>query len=275
MTFFVLAHHRSGSNFFGDVLEAHPEVACLNEPFTMHTSVFLTRDLIRWNADEFRSDVLHSDLANMTSAVDFLKALAGYTGVPGSGFKETLGFEKLGWLERVFPGRQVILYVRDPRAVINSVLSRPYMLAKWRYETVVSRYQQMYGDELPFEVSVRTPLDQLIGSWQIRWYEAQRYIAESRERPGGLRVTLVQFENLMANPEAELTRVMRSIGSDVHPAQLQFIEESHSGVSRGGDYSTVRDPQKVLNAWRTKLSVEAIRRINRSLRAEMEVLGYE
>jgi hypothetical protein len=271
----VMAHHRSGSNFFGDVLEAHPALACLNEPFTMHTSVFLPRDLIRWGAADYRSDVLHPDLADMSSAVESIKSLAGYTGLPGRGFKETLGFEKLGWIERVFPGWQVILYVRDPRAVINSVLSRPYMLKKWAYRPLVARYRDMYGGELPFEIAYETPVDQLISSWQVRWYEAQRYIAESRERPGGLNVTLVQFEDLMADPEATLTRVMRSIGFDVHPNQLQFIEDSHNGPSRGGDYSTVRDPQKVLNAWRGKLSAKEISRINWRLRHEMEVLGYE
>jgi hypothetical protein len=149
------------------------------------------------------------------------------------------------------------------------------MLEKWDYRTIVARYQHLYGAEIPFHLEYETPLDQLISSCQIRWYEAQRYIAESRQRTGGLPVTLLRFEDLMVDPEAALRRVMRSIGSDVHPDQLRFIEQSHSGPSRGGDYSTVRDPQKVLNAWKTKLAVDDIDRINRRLRREMEVLGYE
>lgn len=256
-------------------MEAHPAVACLNEPLTMHTSVFLPRDLVRWGANEYNGDTLHPELAGMSTAVDFLKSLAGYTSQPGRGFKETLGFEKLGWLDRVFPGRRVILYVRDPRAVINSVLSRPYMLKKWGYRTTIARYQHLYGSEIPFRLEYETPLDQLISSWQVRWFEAQRYIAESRQRPGALPVTLLRFEDLMADPETALRRVMRSFGSDVHPDQLRFIEQSHRGPSRGGDYSTVRDPQKVLNAWRTRLAADDVDRISGRLRHEMEVLGYE
>jgi LPS sulfotransferase NodH len=32
--FLILAHHRSGSNFLNDLVQAHPCVDCINEPFT-------------------------------------------------------------------------------------------------------------------------------------------------------------------------------------------------------------------------------------------------
>ena len=50
-------------------MEAHPQVACLNEPFTMHTSVFLPGDLIRWDHADYRSEILHQDLIPTTASV--------------------------------------------------------------------------------------------------------------------------------------------------------------------------------------------------------------
>lgn len=267
MTFLVLAHHRSGSNFLCDVLQAHPEVECLSEPFSMHTSAYLSSDLLRWEADEYRPDVLHDELAALPEAVAFTKDLAAYTATGLRGFKETLGFEKLGWLRRVFPGLRVILLVRDPRAVTNAVISRD-MEGIWDYRNMLARYRERYGSGLPFPVLTDTAVDRIVSSWQVRLFEARRSLA-------GVPFTLVRFEDLMADAEAALAEVMRTVGCEVHPDQLRFIEASHSGPSRGGNYSTVRDPQQVLSAWRKKLRAEEIDTVNRRLRREMEELGYE
>jgi len=43
--FLLLAHHRSGSNLLNDLLQAHPCIECLNEPFSMHTPFFREHDL--------------------------------------------------------------------------------------------------------------------------------------------------------------------------------------------------------------------------------------
>ncbi|MDW8804346.1 sulfotransferase [Streptomyces scabiei] len=275
--FMVLAHHRSGSNFLADVLQAHPHVECLSEPLSMHTSGYLPHDLLRWTQAEYRADVLHPELAAAPEAVRFTKDLAAFVGSAPSGtargFKETLGFEKLSWMRQVFPGLRIVLLVRDPRAVVRAVLSRQ-MEGLWDYPGIIARYKQQYGSVAKFG-SVRefpihdaTPLDRVITSWQIRFWEARRDL-------GTHLATRVRFEDILTQPQRRLEQIMRVVGAPLHPEQLAFIENSHSGPSRGGSYSTVRDPQKVMSAWKRELSPDTIHTITERLSLEMEILGYE
>ena len=60
--FLVLAHHRSGSNFLNDLLQAHPCIECLNEPLSMHTRFFRDCDLARWTHEDFDPRWLHRSL---------------------------------------------------------------------------------------------------------------------------------------------------------------------------------------------------------------------
>lgn len=275
--FMVLAHHRSGSNFVADVLQAHPHVECLSEPLSMHTSAFLRFDLLRWTKGEYHADTLHSALAAYPEAVGFTKDLAEYTASAPSGtargFKETLGFEKLPWMRQVFPGLRIVFLVRDPRAVVRAVLSRN-MENLWDYPGTIARYKQRYGSVVNFgsirEVHIRdaTPLDRVITSWQLRFWEA-------RQSLGTHRATRVRFEDMLTEPQRRLEQIMRIVGVSPHADQLAFIENSHSGQSRGGAYSTVRDPHEVMTAWKRELSPETIRAINERLALEMEILGYE
>ena len=65
--FFVMAHHRSGSNFLNDLLQQHSGIECLNEPLSMHTRFFREHDLALWTAADFDTVLLHGslDLADM------------------------------------------------------------------------------------------------------------------------------------------------------------------------------------------------------------------
>ena len=143
----VLAHHRSGSNFFGDVLQAHPHTECLSEPFSMHTSAYLDLDLIRWGASEYHPRTLHPQLSRYPGTVEFTRDLSSYLGAApvgqARGFKETLGFEKLPWLREVFPGLRVVIVVRDPRAVVRAVTARN-MERLWDYAGTLARYRLFF-----------------------------------------------------------------------------------------------------------------------------------
>jgi sulfotransferase family protein len=269
--FMVLAHHRSGSNFLGDVVQAHPDAECLSEPLSMHTSAYLPLDLLRWSAAEYRPGILADELARTPEAARFTRDLSAYvSSAPAGkarGFKETLGFEKLEWFAKVFPGLRIVLLVRDPRAVVRAVVSRN-MEHLWDYEGTLTRYARRYGAGLPFPIITDTPVDRVVSSWQVRLWEARRAL-------DAFTAAIVRFEDILTDTHASVTEVMHIVGLPPHAAQFRFIETSHSGPSRGGTYSTVRDPREVLTAWKTQLSHEDITTITRRLRSEMEWLGYE
>src|SRR5687767_880319 len=76
--FFVMAHHRSGSNFLNDLLQKHSCIECLNEPLSMHTRFFREHDLAPWYADEFDPESLHPSLADQAPLRAYLLELRQY-----------------------------------------------------------------------------------------------------------------------------------------------------------------------------------------------------
>ena len=97
--FFVMAHHRSGSNFLNDLLQSHPQVECINEPLSMHTHFFREHDLNFWSAGDFDDDTLHPSLAAQEPLRAFLHDFRHYLGRSDPsrviGFKDTVLFGKL------------------------------------------------------------------------------------------------------------------------------------------------------------------------------------
>src|SRR5687767_12798578 len=97
--FFVMAHHRSGSNFLNDLLQSHPHLECINEPCSMHTGFFRECDLVPWLGSDFDPEVLHRSLMQHEGLraylADFKSYLLQSSSLRVLGFKETVLFGKL------------------------------------------------------------------------------------------------------------------------------------------------------------------------------------
>jgi Sulfotransferase family len=268
MHFCILSHHRSGSNFLTDVMQEHPAISVIDEPFSMHTPLFPQLDLIRWGPDDFLADGWHGSLVDRPGVVGFLASLFAYLkGAPlgtSRGFKETGMTEKLGWLQRAIPSLKVIYLCRDPRAVVRSVL-RHRARRQWRYELVVPRYARHYPD-VPFAIETGDEIGRCISSWQIRHFEACRSLAEGEH-------CTVRLEDLVRRPQATLDRIMNLLGLAIDDRQLDFIRASQE-ERRGGPYSTFRRAEDVLSGWRSELGVHERRRVEGQLHDEMRNLGY-
>jgi LPS sulfotransferase NodH len=109
--YFVMAHHRSGSNFLNDLLQSHPRIECINEPFSMHTPFFRACDLEPWSVDEFTQDLLYPALDDGLRAYlfDLRKYLSQSNSLRVLGFKDTVLFGKLAWLKAFLPSLKIIL----------------------------------------------------------------------------------------------------------------------------------------------------------------------
>jgi len=265
----LLGHQRSGTNFATEVLQRHPAVECLTEPLSMHTGIFRELDLEPWDASSYQANILHRDLRPFPVALDFLTRLRAFleSGHDGSdrrrcGFKETTGFAKLDWIRSWLPGLNIILLVRDPRAVVCSVLSsRLYDL--WEYSRTVPPAAERVLGEVP---ASDDPFELVVWSWKIRMRLAEEAMMEGKHH-------VVRLEDLMEPDNSAWSDTMGFLGLSLHSEQKKFIRES-GRVTKGGTYSAYRTREHVIDRWKTELGNARQRYIAEVLEYEMEKWGY-
>lgn len=113
----------------------------------------------------------------------------------------------LGWLRHNFPGMPTVLLLRHPCAVADSRLR-----LGWRDNLDENMAQkQLVGDHLkPFEsdiLAAKDPFERSIFLWCIENYVPLR-------QPGSEKLHVVFYENLLADPEKELSSVFDFLGEE-------------------------------------------------------------
>jgi hypothetical protein len=266
--FLVLAHHRSGSNFLNDLLQAHPRIECINEPLSMHTRYFRDCDLSPWSADDFDPDLLHASFDRHSGLREFLMEFKHYllqsrkTRVLG--FKETALFGKLAWFKSFIPSLKIIFLKRDPRAIVSSVL-RSDLIDLWMYKDLVpAKFMTLYPDYVSRvhnnDSSVKTA-EIIAMSIVVRYALAQQTI--------GLfdHITL-SLEDFKQAPLECLTSVVNLLGIEPHDEQLSFLQQRQV-VSRGGPFSSFRSSGDVEKTWTRHLSPAQIQAIENVLQVQV------
>jgi hypothetical protein len=253
--FLLLAHHRSGSNFLHDVLQSHPCIECINEPLSMHTHFFRQCDLVSWSAGEYRADCLHIALAKQDELRAYLRQLRGYLLQSDSariiGFKETALFGKLAWWKEFMPSTKVVWLVRDPRAVVSSLL-RSGLLDFWRYCDMVPRAFKEnfphYCSHLQVQCRDQSLRDAEIAAMSVavRHVMAQQTLALFAHH-------VVRLDEAMSRPQEFLRDLNAFLGLQPHEDQTAFLKRRRS-VSRGGLFSSYRSPDDVETGWRRHLT---------------------
>ena len=267
--FLVLAHHRSGSNFLNDLLQAHPHIECINEPLSMHTGYFRECDLATWTGTDLDADMLHRSLAEQAPLRLFLHELRAYLLQSHIGrvigFKETVLFGKLEWLKAFIPSLKIIFLKRDPRAIVSSVL-RSDLSDFWRYEELVppafARLFPNYPDRSVGDDKPARAAELVAMSVVLRYELARRELGLFQHR-------VVTLEELMRDPGASLGEMTDLLGLAPHERQLQFVAERQM-ASRGGAFSSFRKPDDVTNAWERHLDVRQLQAIDDVLRFACE-----
>lgn len=255
--YLLLAHHRSGSNFLNDLLQAHPRLECINEPLSMHTPYFRDCDLTPWHADEFDAAVLHPSLQPHPELRDFLADLRDYLCGSSSarviGFKETVLFGKLEWLCRFLPSLKVVFLKRDPRAIISSVL-RSNLAGLWNYACLVPpAFRKLFPDY----VSRHDGTAPVVAAETAAMSVAVRYALAQRTL-GNFQHLVVHLDRVTHEPHECLSELTQFLGVGPHPAPLRFVHERQA-VSRGGPFSSFRRQEDVEDAWRGHLQPAQMR----------------
>lgn len=263
--YFVMAHHRSGSNFLNDLLQAHPGIECINEPFSMHTKYFRDCDLEPWTRDEFDPALLHSSLARHDGLRSYLLDLKDYLSLSSDtrviGFKDTVLFGKLEWLKAFLPSLKILFLKRDPRSVVSSVL-RSNLLGFWDYARLVPpAFKKLY----PHYVSTVQPSDWAsLAAEIVAMSVVTRHELARRTLPHFDHLEL-RLDELMQEPERRLHDIAEFLGIEANEAQLSFLQQRQA-ETRGGRFSSFRSRDDVERGWVRHLSAAQVRVIEDVLR---------
>ena len=220
---FVASQPRSGSTLLQRILVGHPEISTAEEPWLMLPPVYSLRSegveaeySTYWAAqaiDRFLAafkdgrDVYYDGLRRMYGSI-----YEQYLDEHGGSYfldKTPRYYLILPELHRVFPKATFVLLVRNPLAVLSSIL-RTWIGPNW-FKLAA------YG------IDLRKGPEKLI---------------QGKDALGD-RAALVQYEDLVENPGPEVEAICRQIGVPFDPALLTY--ENRNFNWKYGDQTKVRD----------------------------------
>jgi tetratricopeptide (TPR) repeat protein len=218
---FLGGHPRSGTTLLEQVLDAHPEVAALDEP-----TAFL--DVLQ---PEFHKSKDLSSARLNTLRRQYIEALLLEAGPESAGKllvdKNPSPTARLALWLRVFPELRVIIAIRDPRDVVLSCYFQniPLNAANVNFLSL-ERVAKHYADLVDIWLTVR--------EWEgFAWLETR-------------------YEDFVANPEGEGRRITEFLNLSWHKGQAQFYEKSQTKHLYSPTYQDVTRPvyQRSVARWR-------------------------
>jgi len=239
--FFLLGHARSGTTLLMRLTRLHPQVHCNYQAHfftrapllkslvnTPQAADWLSRKSNRWNNGRDLSPLV------MRAAADFMMereaARLGKSIVGDKSPSSTRHGEVVRDMRAVYPDAKVIYIVRDGRDVLISERFRNFV-EESKFLTAEDRriMADLRRDPTPFSDgrrSIFTPT--FVQQTARRWSEDVTEIdAEAKRLYDGAYLSL-RYEDLLANPLPEMTRLWAFLGVDV-PAGLEAEIQKEMG----------------------------------------------
>jgi len=175
---------------------------------------------------------------------------------------ESMG--RIGLLARALPEARIIVLLRHPCGIANSVLkgiaqrqfqsgipvTEDYGLFKFMLDSDLARRA-----DLTLEKLEAMPVMQRL-AWRWALYN-QKMIAEATEAANCL---LVRYEDICAAPEEELARVLAFCGMAMEPQVRQYLRRTTSHHEERF-YSLNKSPEVAANSWRSRLGAEEVEQV--------------
>jgi hypothetical protein len=166
------------------------------------------------------------------------------------GDKTPLYMQHLGLLERLFPAARFVHLVRDGRDAAVSFLQMP--------EGIVTRSPATPRSAAGFACQ-----------WKLE-VEAAQALAR---RVGPRRYLEVRYEDLVADPEAQLSRICAFADLSYEPAMLAYAGEVDLS-EKPHQQSLARPPTPGLRNWRTELAAPDVAAFEAIAGDRLRALGY-
>ena len=234
---FLLSQPRAGSTLLQYILSGHPQVGAMSETWVMLHPVYARRrtgitaeyffNRYRTALDEFlqhfpEGEALH-DEAIRAYALTLYDRACEHLGTPFFVDKTPSYTLIIPELYRIFPAARFVFLLRNPLAVLRSILET------WVRDDFTRLAKHRYS---------------LLG--------APRHLAEGMALLGEQAV-VVHYEALVERPRATVANLCASLGLEFDPAMLEYRSQLPSAAAMGdptGVYRHRRPEKHSLEAWR-------------------------
>lgn len=262
---FVGGAHRSGTTLVQNMLDSHPAIFGGPE-FLRLPEIIRLRHSLRKSIDEGLIDVFctYKDVDDAIAALieRLLLPIADQHQSMFLSEKSPHNVHVFPELLSVFPSAKAINVVRDPRAVVASLL-RVRQRAKDLGDRPPNRAASLRRSIATTEMAMRSGLE------------------ASHVQPE--RTMTIVYEELVLNPEAVTRKICEFLEIDWYPAMTRPSELSHLGetpITRTGVWYDVesfsRDPEPTeIDKWRTDLSGLQVAVIERAFDSLVREFGYK
>jgi hypothetical protein len=272
--FFLTGAPKSGTTWLGKLLDAHPQISCRGESCVHHFGVELIKACKNYSEllDRRKLAVTDSNdvpklrwgdvLAMMRTFItcrleaiaDPAKADLRFVGEKDP--EHALHFKDL---DQLFPQAKFLHIVRDGRGVF---------LSAWHHNV---RAKDANLERLGF--------DGFLDITAREWSQRVRH-ARAAGRELGDRYLELRYEDLVAEPAAELTRVLAFLGAGTEPATVAACVEAASfeklsqGRKAGEEDASSFFRKGVPDDWKRRLTPDQVRRFADLSEGTLQAFGY-
>nr|XP_054752068.1 carbohydrate sulfotransferase 1-like [Lytechinus pictus] len=297
----ILTSKRSGSSFLGELFNANPYVFYVYEPLYVPMEDVYTHNLA---GDWFTR--IADDVWNHTLRCNFsTKYPPDHSWLK----RGDASFDSCKSNAAIKRSSLLCPVLRIPLQKIGPVVSglchdRPYTVLKTiRVQSILELKKFIEDPGLNIKILhlVRDPRAVMSSRWNLKESNKdlfrrkgpgadevldlcdhmQQNVALGSSTPDWLkdRYIRVRMEDIAQDPIGETKRLYDKLGMRLHDDVLSWIKENTHGSTDGSEtfnpYSRTRDTKKVVNTWKSKLSVPSIQRIESSCWKLMNALSYE
>jgi hypothetical protein len=246
--FWVIGAPRSGTTFLARVLNHHPEIFLTNETRVM---LLFSRMLSRWVEARrllatSKQEIVESLWRQTPGVIEQVYRDLGAR--PGQRWGDKYPQyadgdqdpEALATIDRLFPESQYIHIIRDPRAVVASIVAKEWL-----------------------------GLDEAVQAWRAFVTQAQSFGSQI----GANRYLEVRFENLVTDGPSTAEVIFSFLGLRMDREVEEFLQaESHRRTPVSAPMGTPGSIGR--KAWSDRLLLDQVRAVEESLKDLMSALGY-
>jgi hypothetical protein len=250
---FVLGTQRSGTTLLYQMLSSHPSIFMVNEFWHLYPHItgavtdtarlekLLTSHLSLPDSYTARSDVaLEVPFDHVDAAFDYKLEL---TGKSRWGIKHPRLTYYLEHFRERYPEAKFIILVRDPRAVVNSYLSRQMNVAN------VFHGARLWREQVDIQMQF-----------------AERYPDHC---------LWLRFEELLTNPERELRRICTLLDEPFDDRMLRYYEQRPQTTVHEGNVNITKPIRpEIAERWKSNLSRRQIGIIEAIVADSLSNQGY-
>lgn len=256
----ITAIQRSGTTWFGDVINYDNEYRAMYEPFhnryVPQVKAFKTWQYLRPGDDspEYLEPATRIFEGRIRSSwiSQYNRRFVAHRRL----IKDVRSLMMIGWIRAHFPEMPVILLLRHPCAVLNSLLR-----LHWHRDARAHILAQplLMEDHLePFRAEIESAtgdVDNHLLAWCANYYVALRELA-------GQRVFVAFYERFLAEPRTEIARLFAFLGRpfDDRIFERMKVPSAQARVARHGDSSAIVTGGDVLDEWRKHITPEQLDR---------------